>query len=486
MAEEPSESSADKKEQPPPEPEAPAPEPESKAAEAPKAAPPGEPPRPSPRRTALLLYLAAFVIYALFASERLLTHSPDNHFAYLADSYLHGTLEVRCDPAAERAHTCPPAGGGNDWAHYNGHWYVAFPPFPAVVYMPAVALLGREFANRWVDVAVGALAPALLYLLLERLSREGRSERTPRENLLFSALFGFGTVFFFSSVQGSVWFTAHVVSASLAVGYLWFALDARNPLLAGLFMALAMQTRAPFVWASPFFALEALRVARGGTLGYPREWLRGLDRSKLLRALVLFAIPMALSVALSLWLNKARFDDAFEVGYRHLQIGWRGRIERWGLFNYHYLSRNLAIALASLPWITRDFPHVVIPLHGVALWFTTPHFLELARLRRRVGDPYTPFLVATAGSLALQDLLYQNSGWIQFGYRFSNDFAIFLLVLLAINGSKVGRAWKVAFALAVAINAFGAWSFDRQIPFGGRRISFYDNDTSQQRYFQPD
>ncbi|MEI8259115.1 MAG: hypothetical protein WCJ30_25895, partial [Deltaproteobacteria bacterium] len=173
------------------------------------------PPRkaPSARFVALAIYVFCTLVYGLFMSDRLLTHSPDNHFAYLADAYLHRTLAVRCSPAETSRNTCPPGGGGNDWARYENRWYVAFPSFPAVVYMPAVAIAGRDFRNRAYDTFFAGIAPALLYLLLERLAREGRSPRSWRENVGFTALFAFGTVYFFSVVQGSVWFTAHMMVA---------------------------------------------------------------------------------------------------------------------------------------------------------------------------------------------------------------------------------------------------------------------------------
>ena len=49
--------------------------------------------------------------------------------------------------------------------------------------------------------------------------------------------------------------------------------------------------------------------------------------------------------------NYARFENPFEFGHEFLNIAWKERIERWGLFNYHFLSRNLAGALVLLPRI---------------------------------------------------------------------------------------------------------------------------------------
>jgi hypothetical protein len=273
------------------------------------------------------------------------------------------------------------------------------------------------------------------------------------------------------------------------VGYLWFALDARNPVAAGALLALAIHTRANLVYAAPWFALEVLRVHRLPGLSAPdklKDYWTGLDRKAALKALVLFATPVALGLALTAYLNYARFGDPSEVGYRFLQIGWRGRIERWGLFNYHYLGRNLGIFLASTPWFSREFPYIVISLHGLAIWVTTPHYLELVRLRAKGTHGYTPFLALTAGAVLAVLLLYQNSGWVQYGFRFSNDIAPVLIVLLALNGRKINRLWIAAFVVAIAVNAFGAWSFERQIVLRGQRVTFYDNDYTQNRLFQPD
>ena len=43
--------------------------------------------------------------------------------------------------------------------------------------------------------------------------------------------------------------------------------------------------------------------------------------------------------------NYLRFDHFAEFGHKYLNIGWQDRIQRWGLVNYHFLSRNLTCAL---------------------------------------------------------------------------------------------------------------------------------------------
>jgi glucan phosphoethanolaminetransferase (alkaline phosphatase superfamily) len=65
---------------------------------------------------------------------------------------------------------------------------------------------------------------------------------------------------------------------------------------------------------------------------------------------------------------------------------------------------------------------------------------------------------------ALPSLLYQNSGFQQFGYRFSLDYITFLVMLLAVGGRKFTWLFKALVIFGVAVNLFGAITFDR---FGG-------------------
>ena len=88
-------------------------------------------------------------------------------------------------------------------------------------------------------------------------------------------------------------------------------------------------------------------------------------------------------------------------------------------------------------------------------------------------------MASAAFATALVDLCYQNSGWIQFGYRFSLDYSVLLIALLALGGRRFGPGFYALLAAACTITLFGAVTFDRA-PI------FYDQDSSQQVIFQPD
>jgi hypothetical protein len=441
---------------------------------------------------ALGLYVACVVVFAIVAADRLAEHTPYNHYAHLADAWLHGRHHLAGAP--------PAYAGGNDWALFEGNWYVSFPPFPAVLMLPLVWVAGspENFRDGQFVVWLAGIAPAALFLVLEKLRRTGRSARSETDNLRLALLFAFGSVYFFTAVQGTVWFTAHVVGCGLAALFVLWALDAERPVLAGALLGCMFLTRPTTALVGSFFVFEALRVAytrpdggkeralphQGSLFQRAVEVLRGADRRTLVRLGVAFAVPVALALALASWFNWTRFHDPSPSAFGHefLTVVWQKRIQKWGLFSYHFLPRNLGVMLASLPWRPPPggaFPGGVpfmISGHGLALWFTTPIYFWL--FARKASPIWAFAAVAAAGPLTM-NLLYQNSGWFQFGYRFSNDYAIFLFVLLAVNGRRLGRAFWLAAAWAIAWNLFGAVTFER-----ARYGAFYSRDASA--VFPPD
>jgi hypothetical protein len=354
--------------------------------------------------------------------------------------------------------------------------------------LPAAKLAGSPERLRdgqiWFWLA--GIAPAMLFLALEKLRRTGHSQRSELSSVLLSALFAFGTVYFFTAVQGEVWFAAHVVAVPLIAAYLMCAVSAERPMLAGLFIVLAFATRGPPVaLGAALFVLEAVRVslrgpAPAGTLRARAATLwRNLDGRALVRRLALFGAPIVPVLAILMWHNHARFGNVFEFGHHYLVIGWRPRIDRWGLFSYHYLARNLGVVLTSLPYLNQVPAKLQISMHGLALWVTTPVFLWLLWPRRT--GPLWLALAVTVGLVAGMDLLYQNTGHEQFGYRFSNDYAVYLIAMLAIGGFRLRRLFWTCAALAVVVNSFGALTFHRNCC--GR---FYYQDSSQRILYQPD
>lgn len=463
---------------------------------APNASPPRENAGRSRRRFVmpLAIFAVTALVYAVTAGPRVQGPSPNNHYAVMAEAWLDGRLGLEDRPPhlndwacvdVESGEVCPPIAqtrSGEDW-----RWYVSFPPFPAAVLLPMVALFGTDFSDPLFWALFAGLSPALLWILLRRLREEDISPRSPREDLVLVTVFAFGSVYFFTAVQGSVWFSAHVVASALLIGFFYFAIRLKSPLWAGVMLGLCFWTRPTTSLFALFFLLEAMRVSRReGAPSAPADaslwrvlatWVRGTRFSGVVKPCLIFAAPILAVGGLAMWMNAARFGDPFEFGHAYLMIRWRPRIETWGLFNYHYLSKNLAVFLASLPWLSALPPYLRISRHGLAIWVTSPNLLP-ALWPKKVSALMVSLFVCT-GLVALLDLCYQNSGWVQFGYRFSLDYMPALVILLALSRRRFGVGFVTVLVLAIAINTFGAITFDRA-------HVFYDDDATQDRLFQPD
>ncbi len=217
------------------------------------------------RKALVALYLVFLAAYAAASGTRLLRHSPYNHFTYLAKGWLEGHLDLNRQPPNEndwarveeiRTHDgrvlrgmYGRAGGPSDRfyplsgrsftldsgeiASRNWIRYVSFPPFPAVVMLPFVAVTGLSFNDVLFTVVWAAANPMLLFMLLGSLRSRGHSTRTPTQDLWLTIAFGVGSVAFYTSVIGQVWYTAHVIGVTCAIVYAWAAVDASvSPLLA--------------------------------------------------------------------------------------------------------------------------------------------------------------------------------------------------------------------------------------------------------------
>lgn len=425
------------------------------------------------------IFLVCASVYAATAAGRLTRPSPNNHYVHLANAWLHGRLDLGSS-----------APGTNDWACFDTlekgpcpegrysfsgpdaeryRWYVSFPPLPAVLLLPVVAVFGLTTLDALFWVLFAGLGPALLFVVLRFLCESGRSRRSVAEDLLVTAIFAVGSVYYFVAVQGTVWFAAHVCAVAFVCLFLLWALGGRRPLLAGLALGLAVACRPATLLLAPFFLIEARTAPEGGAA--ERSW------GPWLRRVARFAIPLGLVGIALMWHNQARFGDPFELGHRFLQVRWRARIETWGLFSTHYLPRNLTVFLLSLPWLIESSPFIRITRHGLALWFTTPNLLWSLWPKR--VDSTIVALWAAVLPTALCTLLYQNTGWVQFGYRFSLDYLPLLLVLVALSRRRFGFVFAACAVFAIVVNTFGAVTFDRY-------DQFYDTDLTQDVIFQPD
>ncbi len=439
-------------------------------------------------RTALVvglgLVLACLVLYQLTRPAHATVY---NHFAWQAQAWLEGQLSIRF-PVVGAA-----GGPGNDYfndvipvvdaaGNPTGRGTIPFPPLPALVLLPFVALGGLAVDQAVLVVLIGALDVAVAFWLLGRLGLR------PLVRNLLTVFVGAGGALWYAASLGTTWYVAHVVAVGLTLGAVGLALDAeeheaaRDPaaarplldgrqLAAGVLLGLAATSRLTIAFGLPFL----LFVGGGGSW-----WRRGLP------AAIGMAIPIALLLLYTDAATGALFNPAYEALYRHEVVAYPnlGYNAAWALQDVRYIPQNLGLMLFGLPtamptcdpgvartpWSTAGCSWLVPKPIGMSLLLTSPAYLlalpslALVRDRRVVGAFLATLAIATV------NLMHFSQGWVQFGYRFSLDFAPFLLVAVALGterflgpgaATRQGRLVVVAglVAASVAVQAWGiAWA----------------------------
>jgi hypothetical protein len=427
-----------------------------------------------------------------------------NHFEWQAAAFLEGQPAIRYPVEAT------PTSPGNAFfqdvlpvASTDGvpRALVPFPPLPAVVLMPFVALWGLNADGQLVFAILGAVDVGLAWWML------GRLRIRPWVRFAATVFFGFGTVFWYTAQIGTTWYQAHVLAVGLALAAIGIALghdraagadeddvaDAdeaarpspsaadrirqlvpdRRQFVAGLLFGLACTSRLTVAFGAPFFVL----VGSGGSW-QRRAWSAGLGAGIPIGALLVY--------------NLVTTGQILHPGYQRLyelEAGFYKPLNyhiEWAIEDIRYLPQNFAIMFLNTPvwlpnvvpsalglggplctdpgavrgWFNADCPLLLPRDTGMSVLLTSPAYL-LAIPALRSGYGHSRLVTGAALAvlfIALVNLAHFSQGWVQFGYRFSNDFVPWALPLAAIGLDRVAtrgsgpRSWPMISRLAL----FGA------------------------------
>ncbi len=439
--------------------------------------PPGA--RPGTGATVIVGLAIATLLLGVYVVSNPERSSYYNHFVWQAEAFLDGRAAIRY-PVFDG-----PGGRGDDLfqdvvrtigphGEPSGYALLPFPPLPAVVLMPFVAVWGLATDAQLVAAILGALDVAIAFWLLGRLPI-GRGVR-----IATTLFLGLGTVLWYAAELGTTWYLAHVVAVGLTLLAIGVALSAdpvaaagdpdpetpprrrvaldRGQVLAGFLFGLACTARLTMVFGLPFF----LFVGGGGD-----RLRRGVS------ALAGMALPIGLLLAYTYLTTGHLLSPGYEILYRvetgfYPQLSYRAE---WGIEDPRYLLQNLPLLLAGPPSVlpacaggaARGLfdpacPLVVPREVGMGLFLTSPAWLvAFASLRWWGRDRLVTGAAIAVAAIALVDLMHFSQGWVQFGYRFSNDYAPFAIVLLALALEAGRRLRWLGYVLIAASIAIVGW-----------------------------
>lgn len=381
--------------------------------------------------------LIAMVIYAWIASHyaSLWQVSRYGYFNYLADAWLHGQLHLRVMP-----------GDLHDLSVYQGRVYLYWPPFPALLLLPFVAIWGINFSDVLFTIALGGFNVALVSVLLRRATEQRVIALSAEQRALLVLTFALGTVHVTLAPYGRVWYTAQLIGfACVALAYLatitlrgWRAF-----FFTGLALACALLTRNHLFLAGVWPACYLIYHH------WNERW------SRLLRYSALGLAPLIVALGLLGIYNALRFGSPFDNGleYHLMATFFKADYDRYGAFNLHYLPTNLYHQFLAYP-----FPWRPTSTLGGSLFLLTPTFF--AACWGLTSKPRWS-VAGLAGSIALVAvpiLLLMGTGWHQFGPRYTLDFTVPLLLLTAL-GIRHWPMWLVGLCAAIAIGQYIVGAF---------------------------
>jgi len=252
-----------------------------------------------------------------------------------------------------------------------------------------------------------------------------------------TALFGFGTCFWYTAAVGSAWYIEQVSAVLFLTLAIVLSLYKKSDFLVGLSLGCAYLSRLPTILAFPFFLL--MTYERNGSWK-PR-----------IKQMAYFFLGLAIPVILNGLYNFARYDTFLDVGYTLIIKG--DPYYPVGLFSLTYIPRNVYAILFQGPILLSSFPYFKPNWMGLGLFFTTPAFLLIFkgpwdRLSKKA---------ALAAACILPILITHGTvGFTQFGYRFSLDFTPFLMLLTA-KGMSGNLRWqeKGLIILSLLVNLWG-------------------------------
>jgi hypothetical protein len=380
---------------------------------------------------------STLVVAVVVSAIYLYTSSRDrenlDYFVRLADAFLHGRITLLEAPSW--LNELIPAG--------PGEWYVAYPPLPAVLLVPVVALFGTDIHEQVVSSVMGGAAVGLAWLLFGVFSLSRRARIT------LTVAFGLGTVLWYVAEVGSVWYFAHVVAVFFMLAALNLTFRGRAPLLVGLFLGFAATSRLPVALSAPLFVAILLR------LGWPPR-LPPLERT--IRTVAPFVVGLAIPLAIYALYNVVRWGSPFDEGYVRIPGVLDDPIYRdHGILSLWYIPRNLyAIFFRSWNFVD-EAPFLQPSWWGLSIFLTTPLFLWLFRARLR--DPRVAYSLGGIALVAVPIVTHGNVGITQFGYRFSLDFQPLLFVILATVFERgISRLAIAATIASVLICGYAIWA----------------------------
>lgn len=392
------------------------------------------PPAVSPPRYWFIISILVLLGFALAAglAMRTLTEEPGtNSYAVLVDSWLNGQLH---------SDTC----FDGDCATFEGKTYVVFPPAPALVALPFIAISGQgaDFGHFMPITLALLLATAFIW---SRLFAAAGPDQTRTLILLIALVFA--TPLYYVALRGDrVWFFAQLVGFFFVSMSLWATIERRNAWLAGIMLGMAFLSRQMTILYAPLLLVLLLNED---------EPLLRINKERILKV-VKIAVPVLGAIGAYCAYNYIRFGAPLDTGYGYIAADVAPgddnvislRIKDLGLFAQEYFLFNVVHMFFQGLHVefggTYTTRIVGVDDFGTSILAASPFLLLLVFVQRHRIAIIGALIAAIICGITL---FYHSNGFSQYNVqRYALDWLPIAMLLLA---PTVRSEWRAILAVLV-------------------------------------
>ncbi|MEN0014786.1 MAG: hypothetical protein AAGC90_14025 [Curtobacterium sp.] len=379
--------------------------------------------------------IAGIIWMGHISGDSLLGHSGYDSYTLEALAWRHG-------------HGFLPANNpGLELAIYHGHYWVSFPPLPAVTMLVLSFFFGANTPSGAVSIVYFLLGLATIYKLVRRYLPADQATLW----MVFAALGGsiLSIVVAGHTETGGVWFQAQLLSfflTSLAF-YLVDGDSKRGWIVGFTCLALAVGCR-PFnlVFAPVLIWMVFLKTGRTPT------------------ALLPMFLPPVVVLAVYAVYNAVRFGSPLEFGHKYLpeftQPGQK-------MFNPSLIPQHLKF-IVQLPTFREG--KLTFPLWGGwGVYLTQPILLfgwasMIVRGGKRTADITDGLVFVTTIFLALALLSHRTNGGYAYGCRYFIDLLPAMMFVVARGKARISTFGAALIGALILFNLIGTAGFETTTP----------------------
>lgn len=400
----------------------------------------------------IIIFFSVFLIYFFVGSKYAFKPKWSlDYFNPLAQSILHFRLDIQ-NP-----------GSTYDLSFYKGKWYGPWGIIPSLILVPFQLIKGHFIPTLYLSVFFASLNTVFMYLILKRVRKDFLPEMSKLALYVFLLFFAFGTTQFYVGTLGSVWHVDQITSSffgTLGI-YTIFRKERKfkHYLISMLFFSLTLLGRPTQVMLG-FLPIYLF------TYDYLRKKNTNGKKKFFSKELILIFTPLFFSIAVFFLYNYLRFGNIFEYGFNYIhEAPYLAKLrEQTGPFSVNNIPRNLWFMLFEVPGISfKDNIAFNFNLNGNSIFFLSPALLAsflasplIKKGKKIIFQPYIASLWIISIVTLIPSLMHYGSGWMQFGYRYSLDVNV-LLVMLSVFGmkGKVNSLYVMATIFSIVMYVIG-------------------------------